>query len=424
MKIGFIGLGKLGLPVAYVLASAGHEVYGYDINKSVANYISGVTEVPFQEEGLSDLMSQYTVNFCDSPMKVVDNSDIVFVAVQTPHEPQFEGATRIPEDRRDFNYEWLKTAIAEVSAYANIIKKRITLVTISTCLPGTFKKEIEPLLTSYIDYVYNPFFIAMGTVIHDFTHPEFVLIGRHWGVQPKAMQHLLDVYEPVLHDREGKAFITDITTAEGIKVFYNTFITTKTVLANTYGEMAHKMGMNVDHIYEALSRGTDRITSPKYLKAGMGDGGGCHPRDNIALSYLAEKMDMSHNIFDDLMQAREDHAEWLADLCLEHSPTEHVTILGKAFKPETNIETGSPAVLVANILKEKGADVNHVEDLSDKEPNAWGVVLIGTEHERYKTYNYAPGTTVIDPFGYLSPMKGVNLISVGRPHKSVDLRDQ
>jgi len=417
MKIGFIGMGKLGLPVAYVMAGYGHDVYGYDINPTVKNYINGVVDVPFQEEGLQDLMAHNTVNWCDSPFKVVDNAEIVFIAVQTPHEEQFEGATRMPDKRQDFNYEWLKTAVSEVAAYAKMTKKKITVVTISTCLPGTYKREIEPLLNEYVDYVYNPFFIAMGTTIHDFTHPEFVLVGKGEGTNK-----LRELYMSM---QLGPLFVTDITTAEGIKVFYNTFITMKTVLANTYGEMAHKMGMNVNDIYSALSKGTDRIISPKYLKAGMGDGGGCHPRDNIALSWLAKEIDMSHNIFDDLMQAREDHAEWLADLCMEHG--DYICILGRAFKPETNIETGSPALLVAEILREKGVKgLTHVdwetaEKIIEDSGGGHDVYLIGTRHERFRQFKFPTGCTVIDPFGYLPPLDGVNLIRVGRP--SVDLRE-
>ena len=72
--------------------------------------------------------------------------------------------------------------------------------------------------------------------------------------------------------------------------------------------------MNVDHIYEALSLGTDRVISSKYLKAGVGDGGGCHPRDNIALSHLAKVNNLSSNIFEDLMIASEKHMKWLGNI--------------------------------------------------------------------------------------------------------------
>ena len=158
-----------------------------------------------------------------------------------------------------------------------------------------------------------------------------------------------------------QVFVTDITTAEGIKVFYNTFITAKTVLGNIYGELSHKLGMNVDHIHQVLALAADRLMSPKYLKSGVGDGGGCHPRDNIALSYLAKQHNLSFDIFENLMIAREKHMEWLGDL-LEQAMKESglaAIILGKSFKPESNLKIGSPAILLANILKNKGIKFEH-----------------------------------------------------------------
>lgn len=413
MKVGIVGLGKLGLPVAYTMASFGHEVCGTDINPAVQKYINGEEEVPFQEEGLPELMEKHSVKWQPTITEVVANSDIVFVAVQTPHEPEFEGSTRIPDERKDFDYRWLCNAVSNTAKAAKVWDKQITLVTISTCLPGTYEREIKPLLNSKVDYVYNPFFIAMGTVIHDFTHPEFVLIGTER--DQKGWEELFALYDSM---ELGLPFLTDIATAEGIKVFYNTYITAKTVLANTYGEMAHKLGMNVDDIHKALSMSTDRLMSGKYLKAGMGDGGGCHPRDNIALSYLANKVDLSHNIFEDLMQAREDHAEWLADECLKHG--KKILVLGRSFKPETNIETGSPAILVANILEEKGAELRHYEDWP------WGgtslkyndyhfdAIFIGTEHQRYKDYAWPKNCPIIDPFGFLPEQKEADIIRIGR----------
>lgn len=418
MKIGFIGLGKLGLPVALAINAKGHEVMGYDLNPAVKGYLSE-RAIPFKEEGIEPLLETHTVQMTDDIRNVVDWADIVFIAVQTPHEPRFEGATRLPEDRADFDYAYLTEAVAEVSKWCLYYKKHTTVVVISTCLPGTYNRRIKNLLNEYVHYVYNPFFIAMGTVVHDFLNPEFVLLGGEWDrkrlIWSQKPWDKIDDFYRTIHDK--KLFPTDITTAEGIKVFYNTFITMKTVLANTYGEMAHKLGMNVDDIYAALSLATDRIISPKYLKAGMGDGGGCHPRDNIALSDTAKRVGLSHNIFEDLMKAREDHAEWLASLIIEASVKHKIydiAILGRAFKPETNIETGSPAVLVANILREKGIEFTHEEDVEF--PNKPYVIFLGTQHARYFAgYNYPAQSVVIDPFGELPESEDITVVRIGRP---------
>jgi UDPglucose 6-dehydrogenase len=407
MNVGFVGLGKLGLPVALAIEAAGHTVCGYDKNELVRDYLR-YGQIPFKEEGLQPLLDTHKVKWAPTIREVVRSSEIIFVPVQTPHDPQFEGATRIPAERADFDYSYLTQAVGEIGAEAKAMGKSVMVVVISTCLPGTYRAKIRPLLNEFVQYVYNPFFIAMGTVLADFTNPEFVLIGQE-GSSKGVPWKLRDLYHSI-HDKP--LFVTDITTAEGIKVFYNTFITMKTVLANTYGEMSEKLGMNVDDIFAALSLATDRIISPKYLKAGMGDGGGCHPRDNIALSYIAERVGLSHNIFEDLMAAREDHAEWLADLVLQQQSSLPVIMLGRAFKPETNIETGSPAVLVANILREKGVDVHHVEDANTEQRAIW---FIGTQHSRYQSMRFKEGSIVIDPFGYISDQTGVRVIRIGRP---------
>ena len=403
MRIGWIGLGKLGLPAAYGIASRGHAVVGYDPNPAIADYINN-GGVPFEEEGLQELLDTQRVSLADVSY-IVGWADIIFCAVQTPHDPKFEGDKPIPKERADFDYTYLKEAVKNLADQAKRQKKRTNLVVISTCLHGTYRREIAPLLNEYVNYTYNPWFIAMGTALEDFFNPEFVLLGGE-------NNFLLDGFYSTIHDKP--LLWTDITTAEAIKVSYNTFITMKTVLANAWGEMAHKLGFNIDDVYKAWSMATDRLISPKYLKAGMGDGGGCHPRDNIALSYIAKEIGMSHNLWEDLMAAREDHAKWLAQETLKYAgPKKRVTVLGRSFKPETNLETGSPAILVAHYLEKMGADIIHVEDLEVGE-SYWNTFLVATQNERYKHIIFPAGSTVIDPFRYLMPRREIKLIQIGK----------
>jgi len=400
--IGFIGLGKLGLPAALAIESKGFSVVGYDINNAIVKEYLKQKKLPFVEKKAEPLIANTKIKILDSLEEVVKACDLVFCAVQTPHDPLYEGDKPIPSTRADFDYSYLTRAIKKIVA----VNKKITLVVISTCLPGTYEHEIKPLLKNKVNYLYNPFFIAMGTVVEDFLNPEFVLIG---GEDPKILK---DFYTKI-HGTD-KTFTTDITTAEGIKVFYNTFVTTKTVLANMYGEFAYKSGMNVDHIYEVLSKATDRLISPKYLKSGMGDGGGCHPRDNIALSFLAEKLDMSFNFFDSLMKAREKHMEWLANLFTEQIKESKLkgAILGKSFKPGTDIQTGSAAILMANILRKNNISFEHYEfDFPEDLPVS--VYFIATRHGIYKLLPYPSGSVVIDPFRYIPKRNGVKIIAIG-----------
>lgn len=409
-RIGFCGLGKLGSPVAYAFASKGHEIVGYDTNPDILQNIEA-GYYPHQEEGMQKLMVENHITIARSIHDLVAQSDMIFVPVQTPHDPKYEGATRLPEERKDFDYTYLIKAVGDLATETAKQKKHIDLVIISTTLPGTVNREIKPLLNEYTHLAYEPMFIAMGTVIEDVLNPEFTLIG----VDEPEVADRLEAFHRTIHN--APALRTDITTAEAIKVSYNTFITTKTVLGNLWGEIAHKTGANVDDIYKAWKLSTDRLISPKYLKSGVGDGGGCHPRDNIALSWLAEKIDLSFNYFDALMKARELHMEWIAGIAQEAAEKEAlpIFILGEAFKPETRLTTGSPAVLLKTILSED----SEVTVLPEPQlPTERGVYVIGVEHKMYEEVVFPDGSVIIDPFRFLTPREGVEYIQIGLTDKS------
>lgn len=416
MKIGFVGTGKLGLMVALSIESRGHEVKGYDVNPMIKHYLAN-RQIPFKEEN-SDVLLKNTKMEMLPLQELCDWADILFMAPHTPHDPRYEGTERLPEERVDFEYKYLVQCVKDVDA---CLTKPKTCVIISTVLPGTLDREILPIISKNFRLVYEPLFIAMGTVYHDFLNPEFVLVGVN---EPEPAEELEAFYKTI-HSKP--VFKTDIRTAEGIKVFYNTFITMKTVLANMYGEMSHKLGMNVDDIFRAVSLADDRLISSKYLKAGMGDGGGCHPRDNIALSHIARKVGLSFDIFEALMTARERHADWLADLIEQSRCGRPVFILGESFKPETRINTGSPAVLLSNILKERGIQHEIGDELI---PRKVGLYFLGTQHQRYTNYIFPEGSLVIDPFRYVAEADGcvngidsrgrnvrIPVLAIGAPHK-------
>ncbi|MGH9879090.1 MAG: hypothetical protein ACRD5H_15790, partial [Nitrososphaerales archaeon] len=213
-----------------------------------------------------------------------------------------------------------------------------------------------------------------------------------------------------------------IDNAEAIKVAYNTAIGAQIVLANTWMEIAHKMGLDVDVITNALKMANKRIAGWKYLSGGAGDGGGCHPRDCIALSYLAKKLDLSYDLFESLMVARQNQTGWLADLMEEYSARSKLPmiILGTSYKPETNLTIGSPSILLKNILESRGNKVTtydpYVDGETSKLPNGPAVFLIGTKHPDFKEYNFPPGSIVLDIWRYIPNHKeGITIIPVGNP---------
>lgn len=410
MNVGFVGLGKLGLPSALAIESKGHTVVGCDVNPEIKEYVES-RKIPYLEAGVPELIAKTNLKVL-SLAEVLQKSDIVFVPVQTTHDPLYEGITKLPESTADFNYEYLKAACNSISEELERLGEDRIVIIISTVLPGTIQREIKPLLSNRVKLCYNPFFIAMGTTIHDFLNPEIVLFG-------------VDDSEAVAKAKEFYKTITDapfhemsIVNAELVKVNYNTFITMKINFANNLMEVCDKMkdeGADVDVVIDALSDCNHRIISPAYMRGGMPDGGGCHPRDNIALADFARRHNLSNDIYTEGMMVREHHIRWFADMMKEYDLPK--VILGKSYKPETNLTVGSPSLRLYNELVNGNTSVNiwdpHVDADADftKEP---AVFFIGTKHEHFQNFEYPNGSVVIDPFGYIHDRDGIKLIRVGR----------
>lgn len=358
MNIGFMGLGKLGLPCALAAEAAGHTVMGWDPSYDVSQILRQKV-LPYKEADAQALLMSSKISLVE-PEELSRWADIIFVAVQTPHQPEYEGTTRLPETRADFDYGYLADAVLAV-------KQAKLVAVISTVLPGTMHRfdQLGYLHESGAGpdrLLYNPYFIAMGTTIPDFRDPEFVLVGTD-GAPPGPLEE----FYSTIHSKP--IFVTTIRTAELTKVAYNTFIGLKIAFANTMMEICEKTGADVDDLVDALSLADRRVISPAYLRGGMGDGGGCHPRDNIALSWLARELDLSYDLFEALMVCREKQTEWLADLLVtEQNMTAEfkpIEILGKAYKPETALTVGSPATLLANILTEREIEFAHSDHVVD-----------------------------------------------------------
>jgi len=333
-KIGFIGLGKLGMPCAEAIRKKGFHVAGYDIaHKS------------------SDL-----VEIRDSIKELVEDRNIVFVATPTPHEEGYDGREPTShKEVKDFNYEAVTKVLTKCNQYMN---KDQTLVLISTVLPGTIRRELAPLVTN-VKLLYNPYLIAMGTVAEDMMNPEMIMIGTRKGAYETAYkaQQLEAFYNQVCDDYPRIEFGT-WEEVEAMKIFYNTFISNKIALVNMIQDVAHKLGnMNVDRVTQALAKSTQRIVSPAYMKAGMGDGGACHPRDNIALRWLAKDLDLGYDMFESIMTAREQQAESMAKAILTHGNS--IWFSSDSYKAGTTLVDGSYSLLVQYYVKKHGGQLAH-----------------------------------------------------------------
>lgn len=364
MKIGFVGIGKLGKDAAEVMHDAGHEVFGYDIHERF---------------GLSFEMKKTIEEVCFE-------REIIFVAVPTPHDPLYDGKYPTSHlEPKDFDYSIVKNVLTEVNNHTNQTQ---LVVLISTVLPGTIRNEFIPLCTNF-RFIYNPYLIAMGTVKQDMIDPEMVIIGTEDGSYTGDSNLLINFYKTFVKD--GTRFeVGTWDEAEAIKIFYNTFISTKIALVNMIQDVAEKKGnINVDIVTKALEKSTKRIVSPFYMKAGMGDGGGCHPRDNIALRTLSNQL--GYDIFDTVMKAREKQSENLANKLANLSEEYQlpVIILGKSYKPDVDYTEGSTSILTSYFLEKKGIDFKF-----DSEPEP--AVYLLAHRGKFYNYPFPKGSVVLD----------------------------
>ena len=403
-KIGFVGIGKLGLACATVMAQAGHEVTGYDIYPRTSDKIKVAPNLK----------------------EAVEGKDIIFIAVQTPHDPIYDGSQPITHlENKDFDYTIAKDVLGAVNKYA---KPEQMVVLISTVLPGTTRKQLRQKITN-ARFVYNPYLIAMGSVEWDMVNPEMVIIGTEDGSETGDAKELIDFYRGFMRN-DPRYVVGTWDEAECIKIFYNTFISAKVGLVNMIQDVAIKNGnINVDVVTNALAASNMRIMGPKYMTAGMGDAGPCHPRDNIALRWLASELDLGYDLFDAIMHAREKQAKLLADCLITEAKLNglQIYIHGKAYKPNVHYTDGSYSLLVGWYCKSQGYEPTYIDPLTEFNvpESVKGVILLA--HNQKITYGYSgvteeqplyckieQGSVIVDPWRTFSiDTKGIKVIHYG-----------
>ena len=392
------------MPCAEAIAKKKYNVCGYDINK----------------------VSSKSVKILKSIKKVVETSEIVFISVPTPHVKQYDGSLPTSHLKpKDFNYDIVKKVLKEINLYS---KPEQIVVLISTVLPGIVRSELSKLITNnYL--VYNPYLIAMGSVAWDMLHPEMIIMGNKTGKKDNKIKKLLKFYKTIIENNPRYEFGT-WDEAECIKIFYNTFISAKISLVNMIQDVSLKLGnINVDVVTDALKNSTQRIMGPKYMTAGMGDGGACHPRDNIALRYLAKKLSLGYDLFDAIMDSREKQAKNMAKYLVNLSKKKklNICINGKAYKPDGPYIEGSYSTLVGSFCEKLGKKVTYVDPFFKNNKKSFkGVILLAHNSKitypekniknksQYKQYcEFKSGSIVVDPWRRYTTNKKIKVIYYG-----------
>lgn len=351
MKYSIVGLGKLGASMAAAIASRGHHVIGVDVNNRSVDLLN-LGHAPVQETNLEEMISanKDRIRATRSHEEAILNSDITFVIVPTPSD-----------DRGAFSLQYAAWAFKEIGKA--LIKKQgyHVVVLTSTVLPGATRYGLLTVLEQEsgkkcgpdFGLCYSPEFIALGSVIRDFLNPDFTLIGEF---DDRCGSMLEQAYSEIMANNAPCKRMS-LENAELTKISVNAFVTTKITFANMLADMCERLpGGNVDVVTAAV--GSDKRIGTKYLKGGLGFGGPCFPRDNVALAFMARAL----GTIADVSESTDRSNRSIPEKIVKHLKSRikrgtTVAILGLAYKPHSHIIEESQPIEIAWQLFKLGARV-------------------------------------------------------------------
>ena len=351
MKISVIGLGKLGSPLAAVLASKGFSIVGTDLNRSYVDSINE-GEAPVDEPRLQELIEEHRDRLratMDAAAAVAD-TDVTFIIVPTPSD-----------DSGRFRNSSILTAIEAIGAGLRKKNGYHVVVVTSTVMPGSTGGEIRAALEvasgrsvgEQLGLCYNPEFIALGSVVRDMLSPDVILIGES---DQKAGDVLERIYQQSC-DNKPVVHRMNFVNAELTKISVNTFVTTKISYANMLAEICDRIpGADVDVVTAAV--GADSRIGAKYLRGAIGYGGPCFPRDNVAFAALARTIGARAELAEatDIVN-RHQVERVLGAIQARLTHPGPIGILGLSYKPDTAVVEQSQGVALAARLIAEGREV-------------------------------------------------------------------
>jgi UDPglucose 6-dehydrogenase len=351
MNISVIGLGKLGAVIATLYARKGHKITGVDLNLGIIDDLRN-KKAPFDEPYLQDILSKTFDNLIvTSKIDVaIQNSDASLIIVPTPSE-----------ENGMFSNEYIISALKSIGQSLRLKNSYHLIIICSTVMPGSCDGEITRVLQESsgrkvgedLGLIYSPEFIALGSIVKDMLNPDLILIGESdctaGDLAEKIFKSIVE-NEPIVKRM-------NLVNAEIVKIAVNTFITTKISFANMLSEICDKIAFaDAETVTNAV--GSDKRIGNKYFSSGLGYGGPCFPRDNIALSSLSASLKISCEIptATDLLNKRQPNRilEIIYRNNLEHT---RVAVFGMSYKAGTPVVEESQGIKIANLLFSRGIDV-------------------------------------------------------------------
>ena len=346
-----IGLGKLGASMLAGMASRNLKVIGLDINPAAVSAVNA-GNAPVQETDLDSTIKKHIENIkaTASFEEAVSQTDISFVIVPTPSD-----------SNGSFSIKYAASAFAEIGKVLKNKNTYHTVVLTSTVLPGACRYGLLPVLEKEsgkkcgkdFGLCYNPEFIALGSVIRDFLNPDFYLLGQF---DERSGDALAEIHNKVSVNKAPVKRMS-LENAEIAKIAINSFVTLKISYANILSEICERVpNANIDVVSDAV--GMDSRIGRKYLTGGLGFGGPCFPRDNIALDFLGKQIGIDSSLLKINDTYNRENGNRILDRFKNVLPKSgKVSVLGLSYKPHSHVTEESASVILTESLQKSGYSV-------------------------------------------------------------------
>ncbi len=363
-KVGIFGAGWVGLVTGACFAELGHDVVVRDVvPEKIETLRAG--QVPFHEEGVPELLTRnaerltYTLEAGD-----VADCEFLFVCVDTP--PTSSGDA-------DLSRVW-----SVIEQLPELTASRPIVVMKSTVPVGTGEKVrhgLDQRGLEHVGYASNPEFLAEGRAVHDFMHPDRVVVGAFDEADGTAVAGLYAGLEPTV-------VRCDVNTAEMVKLAANAFLMTRISFINEIANVCEAVGADVVRVAEGV--GLDHRLGPHFLKAGIGYGGSCFPKDSLALKQLASNSGYHFQLLSAVIEVNELQKRRVIGKLKRHLDTlrgRRIALLGLAFKPHTDDMREAPSIVLASRLLAEGAEVLAWDPVADGTKLPAGVQVVASVAE-------------------------------------------
>jgi len=351
MKISIIGTGYVGLVTA-CLSKFNHSIYCIDRLKEKIDLINkGIS--PIYEPGLNHILKESLKKAklkASTDYSLIDNADVIFICVGTPSKK--DGSIDLSQ---------IKSASAEIGKQLKKTDNFKTIVVKSTVIPGTTKNAVIPILEANsgkkvgkdFGVCMNPEFLREGSAVYDFLNPDKIVIGSF---DKRSSSYLTDVYSSI--DKKVPRILTDLTTAEMIKYAQNTALASRVSFINEIANICEKFSVDVNEV--AYTIGLDKRIGPYFLSAGAGFGGSCFPKDVKALLSASLSVGVEPILIKSILKVNEKQPKRMIELGKEvigNLENKTISVLGLAFKPNTDDMREAPSIIIINTLLKNRANV-------------------------------------------------------------------